>query len=201
MSIEDLAREVLDHNVILFVGCELSAWAGLPNDLTLAQRLADRLGMSVSVPDAMMRSQLPGLAQRLEERDGRNVLIRWLREQVDLSDQHPTQSHQLLVRLPIKAVFVTAYDNLLTEAFRESGQKVNIITSGSNLPYWSEQRVNLVKMRGSLDTPDSLVITRRDHNSFFRTNGSIHDLLSSLLASKTCLFVGYDWSNSDIELV
>ncbi len=73
-----------------------------------------------------------------------------------------SRSHQELVRLPLREIFTTNYDMLIEEAFR--GQTLTVSASPdqfiARLPQRPER--HLVKLHGTIDDLNSIVLTRSD---------------------------------------
>lgn len=199
-SLEELAAEIKDGEIILFVGSEISTSVGLPNDRILAERLSKIMGISEQSIVHEVGKSFFELAQIYENRHGRLRLIQWLQEQFETKVSIP-QSYAHIAKLPVQTIVSIGFDNLLENAFDHNGRKLNSITQGNNLFFWNERRVNLIKVRGSIEMPDSLVITRRDYNTYFRANQGIINSLITLLTTKTCLFIGYDWSHPFIDSI
>ncbi|MFQ5652771.1 MAG: SIR2 family protein, partial [bacterium] len=103
--------------------------------------------------------------------------------------------------LPANIVFTTNFDDLLEGAYRKAGRPVNLVIGATELPFWDESRVNLVKLHGTCDRPDSLIITEQDYNTIYRSNALIVQQLNTLLATKTFLFIGYSVSDPDFNQI
>lgn len=181
----ELIEQIIRGNVVLFVGNCLSVRAGLPGNADLCRQLAQRIGYQ-------QEADLPRLAQYYANRNGRNALVRLLQDAVSAPNPTPTDEYKLLSELPVKTIFTTAYDDLLERAYLEyARRRIKLIIIGVDLPYWDETWVNIVKLHGRIDRPETLVITQRDYSRYFRTHAPVAQQLSALLATKTLLFVGY----------
>jgi hypothetical protein len=190
---QELNEQMSKGNVVLFVGAGLSIGAGLPGWGALIRPLAERIGYT--------EDDLLEAAQYYENRNGRHALISHLRDRLDTTGIEPTENHDLLARLPINIVFTTNFDDLLERAYRKGGRPVNVVVGATELPFWDESRVNLVKLHGTYDRPDSFIITERDYNTIYRSNALIVQQLNALLAIKTFLFIGYSVSDPDFNQI
>ena len=190
---QELSQQLSKGNVVLFVGAGLSIGAGLPDWDTLIRPLAERIGYE---GDDLLKA-----AQFYQNRYGRHALISYLRDKLDTTGIEPTENHDLLVRLPIGTVFTTNFDDLLERAYRRAGRSVNLVVGATELPFWDESRVNLVKLHGTYDRPASIIITERDYNTIYRSNALIVQQLNALLATKTFLFVGYSMGDPDFNQI
>lgn len=189
----ELVEQLQRGNVVLFVGAGLSIGAGLPGWGALVRPLAERIGYS---GDDLLKA-----AQYYENRNGRHALITYLRDQLDTTAVESTENHDLLARLPANIVFTTNFDDLLERAYRKAERQVNLVVGATELPYWDESKVNLVKLHGTSDRPASLIITERDYNTIYRSNALILQQLNTLLATRTFLFVGYSMSDPDFNQI
>jgi hypothetical protein len=75
------------------------------------------------------------------------------------------------------------------------------VVISKELAYWDQSKVNLVKIHGSCDRPDSLIITEQDYNTVYQRKKLVMQHLNSLLAIHTFLFIGYSVSDPDFNQV
>jgi hypothetical protein len=71
----------------------------------------------------------------------------------------------------------------------------------TELPYWDESKVNLIKLHGTHDRPASFIVTERDYHTIYRSNALVVQQLNALLATKTFLFIGYSVSDPDFNQI
>jgi hypothetical protein len=190
---QELVEQLDKGNVVLFVGAGLSIGAGLSGWGALVRPLAKRIGYG---GDDLLKA-----AQYYENRKGRHTLISYLRDHLDTVGIEPTQNHDLLTRLPVNILFTTNFDDLLERAYRKAGRPVNLVVGATELPFWDESRVNLVKLHGTCDRPGSIVITEQDYHTVYRSNALVMQQLNALLAIKTFLFLGYSVSDPDFNQI
>ena len=191
--LNELAESLRRHNVALFIGAGLSIGAGLPGWEKLIRPLANRIGYTAT---DMLKA-----AQYYENRLGRQALISHLRDQLDTTGIEPSQNHALITQLPVNIVFTTNFDDLLERAYREAGRAVSLVVGAAELPFWDESRVNLVKLHGTYNRPDSFIITEHDYNTVYQKNALVVKQLNALLATKTFLFIGYSMSDPDFNQI
>lgn len=189
---QELISELGKGNVVLFVGAGLSQGAGLPGWLDLIQPLAETVGYPLPgdrrhiTGDHLLRA-----AQYFVNQRGRNALGIYLRERLDTTQVKLSEPLKLVVRLPIQTIYTTNYDDLLERALREAKRPFVPVTTSRQLAYASSDWARLVKMHGSWEQPDALVVTQTDYNQYFRTHALIAQQLSVSLIDKTFLFIGY----------
>src|SRR5262245_48883722 len=114
---EELLEQVERGNVLLFIGERLvrDADGGVALD-RLAEQLAERSGV-----EDQHTYTFPEAAQAYEDEHGRNALVRFLREQLELLDDEPRPVHRLIASLTQCNVLVTTVLNRrLERAFEEA---------------------------------------------------------------------------------
>ena len=102
-----------------------------------------------------------------------------------------------MARLPISLVFTANFDDLLERAFRDAGKRVEVVVKDSSIPFMRRgpDTVNIVKLYGDLDQPDTIVLARQQYESYFLQRPQMVKLLETELARSDTLYLG--WSGSD----
>lgn len=188
-------------------GHRFPSWPGLVNRMNA--RLRDLpefepLGESL---DAFFDEQ-PAIdaAQLFRDRVGESNYVAFLTEQFQT---HPTdarrltRSHHELVRLPLRTMFTTNYDELIELAFEQAGQPLRVsVTPEEFIPH-RQQRPDrhLVKLHGSIDQPASVVLTRDDYARSRRDRAEIFRFLGSELRYSHFLFVGFSLTDPNFSLL
>ena len=193
----DLKQQLANGEVCAFVGAGLSVGAGLPGWYDLISQLSQRIGYELPPAKWATSDTLIDAAQAYVNSQGLNSLITFLRRNLDSLGKSPTAAHQALARLPIKLVFTANYDDLLERAFRDAGKRVNLVTKDSYIPYIEQggNVVNVLKLWGDLDQPESIVLTREQYGRFFLERPQLVKLLEVQLGLSTMLYLG--WSHRD----
>lgn len=188
----ELYESFLNRDAIVFLGAGLSMSAGLPGWADLIRPLAQSIGSRWPMSDVDLNTHhLLSSTQYYENQRGRNELLSYLRKSLDTIGVNPTPLHDLVVSLPVNVVFTTNYDNLIELALQQTGKRFDVIVEESELAFWCETTVQIVKLCGDLTRPASVVITQRDFNTYFATHSRLVERLRTLLESKTALFLGY----------
>jgi hypothetical protein len=191
-SITDLVARLRQGEVVLFIGAGLSIGAGLPGWGALIRPLAQSVGYRLPAEDEFLTADhLLTAAQHYENQRSRASLLQHLRDELDTTGVRPTPAHSLIVSLRAQVIFTTNYDDLIELALRQAGRRFSAIVSESQLAFWSEDRVQVVKLCGDLQRPDSVIISKNDFNTYLPTHPRLAERLRTTLESKTALFLGY----------
>lgn len=184
----------------LFASHRLSEEAGLASHRELADALSRRLG-EPGVEVSGSGADLPEVAQLYEAARGRHALLSYLRERLDTTRLQPAAVHRAIAQLPIHIIFSTAHDDLLEDALRQAGRRVNKVTADSMLTHASSDRVQLLKLKGDVELPETVVITRRDLEHYTIKHPLIVNHLRDRLSSMTFLLLGYQANDPDLKLL
>jgi hypothetical protein len=189
----DLSRELAEllvrDNAVLFVG---AAWRQEREQGPLLQTLAEVLARAIDYRGT--ERTLPAIARDFELERGRQALIQTVREVVEQMGTSPTPLHELIadVVLPMTKVITTRFDRALEQALERAGKPFVLIIRDTDLPFFDESKVTLIKMQGDITQPDSLVITEDDIEAFLERLPTLSDVVRAFFATKTLIFLGYD---------
>ncbi|MDO3634464.1 SIR2 family protein [Mycolicibacterium arseniciresistens] len=190
-----LAESAIQRHLVLFLGSGVSAGAGLP---TWAQLLDDLAAVAGLGKDAR---------RRLQEKDARDyaTLIerRMAERQLKFRDQIATElkaqcyslQHGLLASLPSNEAVTTNFDTLFEVAAQTGKRKLAVLPDD---PRDSGGRW-LLKMHGSIDDPQRIVMTRSDFLDMPRQYGALLGLVQGLLLMRHMVFVGYSLKDEDFQ--
>ena len=190
----ELVVAIARGDVVLFIGAGLSRGADLPSWGELLAPLADSLKLPLA-----RRADLLQVAQDYENEMGRHDLVQHIVDRTDTTGKQPTPNHRRLTQLPINTWITTNFDDLLERTLQEAELPCRVVVRDQDLPYTSGGKVTLLKLHGDRGQPDTIVITQKDYNTFFRRFPLIPTKLASLLLDKTFLFIGYSVSDPDFN--
>ena len=193
----DLTEAFARGEICAFVGAGLSVGASLPGWYDLIGELATRLNRPMPPKEWATADTLIDIAQTYINRRGLFDFIAFLNDRLDTTGKRPSAVHLALARLPIRVVFTANYDDLLEQAYRAVGKRVMTIVQDNDIPFMRRDpaSVNIVKLYGDLDRPDSIVLAREQYEDFFLKRQQIIKLLEVHLGSDTMVYLG--WSHSD----
>jgi SIR2-like domain len=194
-SYEQLKADLNAGNVGAFIGAGLSVGAGLPGWYSLISELGQRIGYQLPPQEWATGEALIDAAQHYVNRQGMHSLVMFLKEKLDTSGKAPSVAHHALARLPISLVFTANYDDLLERAFRDAGKRVHTVVKDNSIPFMARDAVSIVKLYGDLDQPETIVLARRQYESFSLDRPQMIKLLETELGRSTMLYLG--WSHSD----
>lgn len=116
-------------------------------------------------------------------------------------DQYqPSQLHETLLGLEPNVLVTTNYDRILERATK-NGYNVHpygSTTLGRDIRLGAPV---LAKVHGSVDSTSEIVLTRSDYTRLRREGAHALEVLQALFLTKTALFVGYSFSDPDIQLL
>ena len=145
-------------------------------------------------------------AQLFRQTVGEANYREFLLEQFDIG-RHPfiqvTPSHTALRELNLPLLFTTNYDELIEAAYQQAGQPLRVSVSEQQfLARRAEKPArHLVKLHGSIDQPDTIVLTRTDYARARSDRKEMLSLLRSELVEASFLFVGFSLSDPNFGLI
>jgi hypothetical protein len=191
-----LASAAIGSQLVLFIGAGVSVGAGLPAWADLLNKIAR---------DGGVEPEIVKLLSNKDYRDQATLLGRWLDSEdgglktnvvAELTKaQRYSLQHGLLASLPSKEAVTTNFDKLF-EAALESGERELAVLPTN--PVDTDGRW-LLKLHGSVDHADHIVLTRSDFLNMPREYGALIGLVQGLLLMRHMLFVGYSLQDEDFH--
>lgn len=205
MISHELMQEIQSNNCILFLG------AGVSTEGTYwgTTFFYDHIKQLSKYPKKSEHPLFPDVMQYYCDKvDGglKNKLIREIIEWIEpfTVEGEPNRSvmmfHSEIARIPhFKIVVTTNWDPLCERA-------LNVIVpmvEDRDIPFWDEQKRQVLKIHGCITRPQTIVATRRDYEACMtdKTRGAIFTKLRDLMATKTFIFVGYSITDPDFKLI
>jgi hypothetical protein len=181
----------------IFAGAGLSRSSGFVDWKELLRDIATDLGLSVDV-----ETDLVSLAQfHVNVREGRTRLNQLLVNEFT-RDTESTDNHTLIANLPIQTVWTTNYDTLLENAFRQANKRPDVKFSQDQFSVTLPKRdVTIYKMHGDVSRPQDAVLIKEDYETYDLNRSGFSDLLKGDLLKKTFLFLGFSFTDPNIDYI
>ena len=188
-----LVRKVAAGQAVLFLGAHIPGIideGGFPGPAELACALAECC--DYPEPDR----SLARVAQYFQVTRSRDDLIAFLKAQLDDPAHALTPFHYLVACLPLPVIITTSYDTLLESALLKAQRPFAVVTGDQDLAYVDESKTLLIKMLGSIERGETLVITEDDYLDFTRRLPALSSLLKAYFATRTLLFLCHDLADA-----
>jgi len=194
--IRAFSKEIKEQNAAVFAGAGLSVSAGFVNWTELLREIAEDVGLCADKEHDLVSLAQYHLNERGLNRDGLNRAI----IEHFLQENEVTENHKILSRLPIASFWTTNYDGLIEKALKEAGKIPDIKHTKAHLPRTVPNRDAVVyKMHGDAESPNDAVIAKDDYETYMQKRGPFVTALSGELVSKTFLFLGFSFSDPNLE--
>lgn len=195
--VRDFVRDLREDSVAIFAGAGLSKSAGCVDWPELLDEIAEELGLKIELEhDLISLAQFHVNTKRNSDKLAKKI-IQEFSEHAELTD-----THKILARLPIKTYWTTNYDTLIEDALASAFKVVDVKHSVSQLNNTRPKRDAVVyKMHGDVTMPQEAVLYKEQYERYYRTHESFVTALSGDLVSKTFLFIGFSFSDPNLDYV
>lgn len=195
--IKKYVDELRDENAAFFAGAGFSLESGFVDWKTLMKNLAESVGL-----DSAKESDFVAVAQyncnKYKNRSNINDTI-FKEFSRNLT---PTENHKILARLPIRTIWTTNYDHLIEEAMNENYRIADVKSCNEHLSLTKPNRDCVIyKMHGDRDNPAEAVLIKDDYERYYRQHKQFLSALAGDLISKTFLFVGFSFTDPNIDYI
>lgn len=112
----------------------------------------------------------------------------------------PTELHESLLRLEPDILITTNYDRIFERA-SQNGYNVHRYDSSTLASDVRGGNPVLIKVHGSVDSAEELILTRSDYSKLRREGAQVLEVVEALFLTRTALFVGYSFNDPDIHLI
>jgi hypothetical protein len=205
-------REVLDQpDTVILVGSGVSLWSGLPTWTALLHALADHLE-EMGLKAAPVRQEINGgnlllAASYAVHQIDKRELGAFLRKALRHARASPSELHRLIVALGPSCFITTNYDQLLETAIQQSGQYTELRVVTNRQPVEIADiipaiaRNFLFKYHGDVTDVESIVLCREQYRQIKNEYPHTLRALSTLLATRPALIIGFGLQDPDFLLV
>ncbi len=189
---EELVEQLIKGEVMLFLGEEMftssQGESGFPSPDEVMFDLIARSNYPDNEPQT-----LPIVAGYYEVLNGRHSLVQYMIDCFGDPSVSPNRACRLAARFPCPLMVTTSFSRMLERALElPPTLPYSTVIGNADVPYQDTGRKIVVKLCGSIDQPNSLVITEDDFAELFHRLSTLDVVILSHFATKTLLFLGYD---------
>jgi len=186
-----LVEAVNQRRVLLFTGAGISATVGIPT----ANELLSIIQEKASLHEVTDFANTMSIA---EAKIGRHELVSTILTSLRKDGHPPSKVHSLIASIPFDVIVTTNFDTLLETAFSFAGRTCFTVVSPDELVYADTSDILLIKIHGSIDRPDSLILTSSEYRTFEAQKSLLVQTLTYYFVTRTVLFVGHSLRDESI---
>jgi hypothetical protein len=195
--INDYVKDLNEGTASIFAGAGLSIPSGYVNWSELMSEIAQDLGLDIN-----QEKDLVSIAQyHVNENQTRSKLNRKILEEFT-EDTEETENHKIIARLPVSSVWTTNYDELIEKTYLKENKVVDVKYRNNQLLTTKPKRDLVVyKMHGDVNHPDQAILTKEQYEQYHITHEPFINALSGELITKTFLFIGFSFTDPNLDYV
>lgn len=196
--IKDYVKDLTENNAAIFAGAGMSRDAGYVNWSELLEDIATELGLEID-----KEHDLISLAQyHVNEKGGSKAKLNRKILEEFTNENSITENHQILARLPISTFWTTNYDVLIENSLKEANKIIDVKHCVKQLSNTRPKRdVVLYKMHGDVSMPNDAILTKEQYEAYHKTHEQFISVLSGDLTTKTFLFIGFSFTDPNLDYV
>lgn len=174
------------RSIVLCLGGDISFQSGAPTFQNISESLCDYYRLS----KADLLPKKPDIFyEYVTNAVGRHDVIKTITKLY--KDAQPNDLHYALAKSPVNIIVTTNFDTLLERAFQYENNAFDVLTIDSSIVK-SEKNKIILKLSGTLEKPESLVLTRLDRKMVKKSHSELQSLIRSYLAHNLVLFIGFN---------
>ncbi|MCB0538456.1 MAG: SIR2 family protein [Bacteroidetes bacterium] len=195
--INDYVEKLRQGTATIFLGAGMSKSAGFVDWKGLLKDLAIELGLKIED-----ETDLISVAQfHKNKNNNRNKIDEKIVNEFTDSDVE-TENHRIIARLPFNTIWTTNYDDLIEDAHTRIHKKVDVKSEVDDLFINRDNRACILyKMHGDKDKPSKAVLLKEDYEKYYYTHEPFISILNSELITKSFLFVGFSFTDPNINYI
>jgi Sir2- and TIR-associating SLOG family/SIR2-like domain len=196
--VDQLSKELEEGNLAIFAGAGFSRKAGFVDWKTLLKPIADDLDLDVEKEwDLVTLAQYHANINHANRAKLNQLLVTEFSRVA-----RPTENHEILSRLPISTFWTTNYDNLIETSLELNNKIPDTKYTIKHLATTVKKRDAVVyKMHGDAKHPADAVLIRDDYERYHLLMQPFIAALSGDLISKTFLFLGFSFTDPNLEYI
>jgi len=195
--INDFVKDLNEGTASIFAGAGLSIPAGYVNWTDLMTEIAQDLGLDIKVEkDLISIAQYHVNENRTRSKINRKIIEEFTEEAIE------TENHKIIARLPISSIWTTNYDELIEKTFVKEKKIVDVKFTNSQLLTTKPKRdIVIFKMHGDVNHPNDAILTKEQYEQYYQTHEPFINALAGELITKTFLFIGFSFSDPNLDYV
>lgn len=195
--IDKYVREIKNNSAAMFLGAGFSKSSGYVDWKDLIKNISDDLELDVE-----KEYDLVALAQYYYNKNRNRSLINDMIFDEFTKNKEIDENHRIIARLPIFTFWTTNYDSLIEDALENEKRIVDVKYNNKQLSLTKPHRDAIVyKMHGDKNNPDEAILIKDDYERYHRDHAQFITALSGDLISKTFLFIGFSFSDPNIDYI
>lgn len=195
--IDRYVKELRNNSAAIFAGAGFSKSAGFVDWKDLLKGIAEELGL-----DIKKEYDLVSLAQYCYNKNGNRSIINDVIFEEFSKEKDIDENHRIIARLPIFTYWTTNYDSLIEDALCEAQRVADVKYNNKQLSITKPRRDAIVyKMHGDKSNPDEAILIKDDYEKYYREHAQFITALSGDLISKTFLFLGFSFTDPNIDYI
>lgn len=197
LFIQRYVEELRNNNAAVFIGAGFSLDSGCVDWKGLLKKFAEEIRLDIN-----KETDLVTVAQyHFNDHNNRSELNNSILQNFTTSSR-VEEKHRILARLPIFTYWTTNYDSLIEDALKTEHKVVDVKYCNEQLSIATPKRNAIVyKMHGDKSNPNETVILKDDYERYYRSHAPFLTALSGDLISKTFLFLGFSFTDPNIDYI
>ncbi|EAK4846957.1 hypothetical protein C3G49_06620 [Campylobacter coli] len=192
-SIENIKKALDENYLSIFAGAGISANSGLPTWSELINNISKELyGNEKYSEDNLV------LAEKFYNQFGENYYYQKLSEFIP-DNKQPNDLHKKIVKLNLKNLITTNWDNLFEKGIDEEGCFYNIIKKDEDIGF-ATGFSKLIKMHGSLED-QNIVFKEDDYLKYSDNFPLIENYIKGIFSTDLVVLMGYSLSDSNVKQI
>ena len=194
LYLDQIAAKMKLGDVSVFAGAGLSVASGFVDWKKLLEPISKQLRLNSNI-------DLTEIAQYYENKYDRQGLNSLVFNEFDKVPKN-NENANWLAKMPISEFWTTNYDDVIEQSLKKQGKNYQKIVRSEDFKYHKvEREVTIYKMHGDKDSPDDVVLTKRDYQSYDLERNVFTKLLSVELIRKTFIFIGFSFNDPNMERI
>ncbi|MGL2542971.1 SIR2 family protein [Helicobacter pylori] len=192
-SIDNIRKAHNENYLSIFAGAGISAESKLPKWGDLINELQKCL-----YGDTKKNEDYLVLAEKFYNQFGESFYYQTLKSLIP-NNAKPNDLHLGIVKLNIKNLITTNWDNLFEQAINEEGRFFNIIKNDKDIGS-STGFAKFIKMHGSLDE-NNIVFKEQDYLEYSKHFPLIENYIKGVFSTDTVILLGYSLSDQNVKQI